>query len=88
MGAVTGAILLKHAAGEGDIKVLYGMLVTVTDALMPDGTRLEGVGVQPDTMTLPTPDDLERGLDPVLAQAASAFGVTLDPQRAGRLSRQ
>ena len=40
-------------------------------------------------MTLPTPDDLERGLDPVLAQgAASAFGVTLEPQRAGRLSRQ
>jgi C-terminal processing protease CtpA/Prc len=88
MGAVTGAVLLKHAAGEGDIKVLYGMLVTVTDVLMPDGSRLEGLGVQPDTVSLPSPDDLERGLDPVLTQAASAFGVTLDPQRAGRLSRQ
>ena len=88
MGAVTGALLLKHAAGEGDIKVLYGMLVTVSDVLMPDGSRLEGVGVQPDTTALPTPDDLEHGFDPVLAQAASAVGATLDPQRAGRLSRQ
>lgn len=88
MGAVTGAILLKHAAGDDAIKVLYGMLVTVTDMQMPDGSRLEGVGVQPDTVSLPSPDDLERGLDPVLTQAAATFGVTLDPARAGRISRQ
>jgi C-terminal processing protease CtpA/Prc len=88
MGAVTGAILLKHAAGEGDIKVLYGMLVTVSDVQMPDGSRLEGVGVTPDTISLPLPDDLERGLDPVLAMAAATFGVTLDAARAGRISRQ
>ena len=89
MGAVTGAVLLEHAAGEGDIKALYGMLVTVTDLLMPDGSRLEGVGVQPDTVSLPSPETIpERGLDPVLTQAASSFGVTLDAKRAGRLSRQ
>jgi C-terminal processing protease CtpA/Prc len=88
MGAVTGAILLKHSAGEGDIKVLYGMLVTVSDVQMPDGSRLEGAGVMPDSVSLPSPDDLERGLDPVLVQAAAAFDVTLDPARAGRISRQ
>ena len=88
MGAVTGAVLLKHSAGEGDIKVLYGMLVTVTDVQMPDGSRLEGVGVQPDTVSLPSPDDLEHGLDPVLTRAAATFGVTLDAARAGRISRQ
>jgi hypothetical protein len=44
--------------------------------------------VQPDVLALPTPDDLEKGLDPVLAKAAASFGVTIDSQRAGRLSRQ
>jgi C-terminal processing protease CtpA/Prc len=88
MGAVTAGRLLKHAAGEGDIKVFYAMIVTVSDVLMPDGSRLEGTGVEPDTLALPTPDDLEHGLDPVLVKAAALAGVTLDAQRAGHLSRQ
>lgn len=86
-GAVTGARLLKHAAGEGDIRVLYAVMVTVSDVLMADGSRLEGVGVQPDLVSLPTPEDLERGADPVLAKAAALLDVSLDPQRAGRISR-
>ncbi len=87
LGAVTGARLLKHAAGEGDIRVLYAVMVTVSDVLMADGSRLEGSGVRPDVLSLPTPDDLERGADPVLAKAAALLDVTLDPPRAGRLSR-
>jgi C-terminal processing protease CtpA/Prc len=87
-GAVTGARLLKHAAGEGDIRVLYAVMVTVSDVLMPDGSRLEGTGVQPDILSLPTPDDLERGADPVLAKAAALLDLNLDPQQAGRFSRQ
>jgi len=88
VGAVLKARLLKHAAGDGDIKVLYAVIVANSDVFVPDGSRLEGVGVQPDVVALPTPDDLEKGLDPVLVQAASSFGVTIDSQRAGRLSRQ
>ncbi|MEO5824119.1 MAG: S41 family peptidase [Vicinamibacteraceae bacterium] len=86
-GAVTGARVFNHAAGEGDIRVLYAVMVTVLDVLMPDGSRLEGAGVQPDILSLPTPDDLERGADPVLATAAALLDVTIDPLRAGRLSR-
>jgi C-terminal processing protease CtpA/Prc len=86
-GAVTGGLLLKHAAGEDDIRVLYSVMVTVSDVLMPDGARLEGVGVRPDIVSLPTPDDLERAADPVLSRAAALLDVTLDPQRAGRISR-
>ncbi len=86
-GNVRGGRSLPHAAGEGDVKVLYAVRVTVYDILMPDGTRLERRGVQPDTLSLPTPDDLERGADPVLAKAAASLGVSLDPLRAGRLSR-
>ena len=68
--------------------MLYAVIVANSDVFMPDGSRLEGVGVQPDILALPTPDDLEKGLDPVLAKAAASFGVTIDSQRAGRLSRQ
>jgi C-terminal processing protease CtpA/Prc len=86
-GLVRGSRTLMHAAGDGDIKVLYGMQVTVYDILMPDGSRLEGRGIQPDVLSLPAPDDLERGADPVLSKAAAILGVTLDPLRAGRISR-
>jgi hypothetical protein len=62
-----------------------GVIVANADVFVPDGSRLEGVGVQPDVLALPTPDDLEK--DPVLAKTAASFGVTIDSQRAGRLSR-
>ena len=88
VGAVLKARLLKHAAGEGDIRVLYAVIVANADVFLPDGSRLEGVGVHPDILALPTPDDLEKGLDPALARASASFGVTIDSQRAGRLSRQ
>ena len=65
-----------------------GVIVANADVFVPDGSRLEGVGVQPDVLALPTPDDLEKDLDPVLAKTAASFGVTIDSQRAGRLSRQ
>jgi C-terminal processing protease CtpA/Prc len=87
-GLVRGSETKKHAAGDGDYKVLYGVQVTLFDIAMGDGTRLEGRGVRPDVVSLPTPDDLERGLDPVLVHAAATLGVTLDPQHAARLSRR
>ena len=88
VGAVLKARLLKHAAGAGDIKVLYAVIVANSDVFMPDGSRLEDVGVTPDVLALPGADDLEQNRDPVLATAASSFGVTIDSQRAGRVSRQ
>ena len=86
-GSVRAGRTITHAAGEGDVKVLYAVRVTVADIVMPDGSRLERRGVRPDTVILPTPDDLERGADPVLVKAAAAFDVLLDPLKAGRLSR-
>jgi hypothetical protein len=52
---------------------------------MPDGTRLERVGVAPDELILPTPQDMGEGYDPVLARAASLAGIDLDSKKAGRL---
>jgi C-terminal processing protease CtpA/Prc len=79
-GHVTSGRVFGHAAGEGAIKVLYQVQVAMADGILPDGKRLEGVGVTPDTVMLPTPDDLLEGRDPVLVHAAGLVGVTLDPK--------
>jgi C-terminal processing protease CtpA/Prc len=59
--------------------------VTYADVIMPDGTRLERVGVVPDKLILPTPHEMKMSHDPVLAHAASLVGVELDAKKAGRL---
>jgi hypothetical protein len=39
-------------------------------------------------LRMPTPDDIERGLDPALARAAGLLGVRLDAECAARFSRR
>jgi carboxyl-terminal processing protease len=58
---------------------------TSADVIMPDGTRLERVGVTPDKLVLPTPQDMSMGHDPVLTYAASLAGIELDAKKAGGL---
>lgn len=58
---------------------------TSADVIMSDGTRLEHVGVVPDTLLLPTAQEMSMNHDPVLAYAASLVGVELDPKKAGEL---
>ena len=52
---------------------------------MPDGRSLEGAGVVPDELMLPTGVDLAAGRDPVLARAAALAGIELDARAAGGL---
>lgn len=70
---------------QGPLRAVYFESVTVGDLIMPDGHSLEGVGVTPDEILLPTATDLANGLDPVMAQAAASAGVTLTPEMAGKL---
>jgi C-terminal processing protease CtpA/Prc len=68
-----------------DAVSFYALSVTDADVIMADGTRLEGVGVQPDRMVLPTADDLATGRDPVLAVALTLAGYPTDAARAATL---
>jgi carboxyl-terminal processing protease len=68
-----------------DTVIFYAASITDADVVMPDGQSLEGAGVTPDKLMLPTAADLAAGRDPVLAYAASLAGVTLDPVKAGAL---
>src|SRR6185312_12326947 len=62
IGDVTGGAVMRaqaygHQSGL-DVVVFYGVSVTDADIIMSDGKSLEGVGVTPDEMKLPTPNDL------------------------------
>jgi C-terminal processing protease CtpA/Prc len=59
--------------------------VTDADLMMTDGKSLEGVGVRPDELTLPSALDLAAGRDPILAHAARMAGLQLDAAAAGKL---
>jgi C-terminal processing protease CtpA/Prc len=63
----------------------YGVSITVSDLIMADGKSLEKIGVMPDEVRLPKPEDLAAGRDTVLSYAASLNGVMLDPVEAGKL---
>jgi carboxyl-terminal processing protease len=65
--------------------VMFGVSVTESALEMADGASLEGVGVAPDAVLLPTAADLAAGADAVLAHALRLVGVPMDPAAAGAL---
>jgi len=83
-GVVREALVFPFTHGMTSI-VPYAVSVTHADIHMTDGSSLEHVGVTPDEVRLPTPDDLAAGRDPVLAYAVTLAGGTLDPFAAPKL---
>ena len=69
-----------------EVRVYYGAEITVADFVMSDGGRLEGTGVTPDALILPTGDDLAHLRDPVLSRALAMVGVVVSPDSAGKLA--
>jgi carboxyl-terminal processing protease len=49
------------------------LIVPVADYRAPDGTRIEGTGVQPDVLVVPTLADVRSGHDPALESAVSTL---------------
>ncbi len=83
-GKVMRSRYYGHESGL-DIVAFYGASITDADLVMTDGKSLEGVGVKPDELLLPSGAALAASRDPVLARAAALAGVTLDPAKAGAL---
>ena len=64
------------------------MSISVGDYWTPGGVRLEGTGVHPDQILLPTPEALRKGEDPVLSQVLRELGLDVSPLEAALLKRQ
>jgi C-terminal processing protease CtpA/Prc len=82
-GAVRVSRFFGHASGT-QTAAFYGASVTIADVVMSDGARLEGAGVVPDELILPSGEQMGRREDPVLARALALAGVDWTPERAGR----
>jgi C-terminal processing protease CtpA/Prc len=61
------------------------MEMSIARLIMSDGADLEGKGVTPDTLMLPTSTDLAEGRDPVLSAAAQLAGVQLSAEEAAKM---
>ena len=83
-GAVRTAIVKDFQHGQGSV-YFYGAEITVNDLKMSDGVSLEKVGVTPDEILLPTPQQLAAGEDPQMARAFELAGVQITAQKAGKL---
>lgn len=81
-GTVMVAEQVTFNAGNQLRLILYGASVTVADLLLKDGRSLEGQGVLPDELVLPSPSDLRDGRDPAMARAAKLAGLDLSPEAA------
>ncbi len=84
-GAVMTSIFLPLEVGGATRVVPFGMSVTVSDLIMPDGKSLEGTGVIPNIAVLPTAADLAAERDPALAFALELAGVKIDPRDAAKI---
>jgi C-terminal processing protease CtpA/Prc len=83
-GAVMEAKRYRESTGVS-MGPVFGFSITDANLIMTDGKSLEGTGVTPDEILLPTAADLAAGRDPVLARAAELAGLKLDAAEAGEM---
>lgn len=67
-GSVSVGRLFVHKVGA-DLVVFYGVQVTIGKLVFPGGVTLEGKGVAPDRLCIPSAQDLREGNDPCLTMA-------------------
>lgn len=83
-GVVMQGTYTPHRSGT-DLVFYYGASITSADIIMADGKSLERVGVVPDEILTPTPEDLAAGRDPVLTRALATLDLKIDPEKAGAM---
>lgn len=85
-GAVVTSIGVPHEVGFTQV-LSYRLQVSISDVIMPDGQRLENIGVIPDHLVIPTGADIAARRDPAMTKALSLVGVTISPEEAGTFFR-
>lgn len=73
-GKVMQARRIRGAVRTPRGSILYSATITTGALTMSDGASLEGVGVTPDELLLPSGEDLAAGRDPVLERAIALAG--------------
>lgn len=88
-GAVMTSYFLSKATQYGtpgnEVVTPYSLNLTIGDLIMPDGKRLENVGVIPDVMIGPNGTALNEKRDPILAYAAQLLGANIDDIQTGKI---
>jgi carboxyl-terminal processing protease len=82
-GAVMRSLVYTRTT-PGEYVLIYGIAITQADIIMADGRSLEGEGVIPDEIVLPTGEDLAAGRDSVLARAVQLAGGKISAAEAGK----
>lgn len=67
-----------------DRVIYFGVSVTNADLIMKDGKSIEGIGVMPDEVIIPSPEDMAAGRDPVLAKAVQSMGFNVTAEETGK----
>jgi C-terminal processing protease CtpA/Prc len=83
-GGVMQSRVYIHELGTESKVIPYGASITNADIIMNDGKSIERVGVIPDELLLPTPQNLADNHDPVLARAAQLVGFQISDATAGK----
>lgn len=84
-GATMRSRCYGHEVGGTDRVLMWGFCVTEADLILPDGSRLEGTGVTPHELLLPTAADLAGGRDVQMARALELVGIQRTPEEAAQL---
>ncbi len=84
-GALSTARYHPLHLGAAEKFTAFGVQIAFSSFVMADGTVVEGKGVAPDLLLLPTHEQLYRGHDPVLAKALAMAGHKVTPEEAGKL---
>lgn len=84
-GALSVGQIIPLSLGSADKFTSFGVGVTVAKIVMSDGASVEGIGVTPEHVVIPSHEDLYQRRDPLLARVLALIGHELTPEAAGQL---